>query len=314
MLVTSAIETLLTDGTGPCRALRWNASQSHLWWVDVENDRVLACDAWGMPLPERRMQGTICTATSTASGRILLGLAKRLCLVDAFASGRGDTSQMSVLAAIDPADTRTVIGDGRTDRSGAYVFGTTNVSGDARPIGSFYQFSARSGLSRLAMPTVVATSCICFSLDGTRLYFADATTSLLQTCRYDGATASVTDVRPFAQALRPGWTMCDAFVDRRDCVWVAQQSPDGHGAVVQYAQDGSIRQVVQLAGSIEGCTVGGPNLGQLFTLDAEGGIHVVENVEVEGTAEVPFDDLRYQGAALGRLLNPQPVGAAATRL
>ena len=106
-----------------------------------------------MPLPERRMQGAICTVAATTSGRALVGLAKRLCLVNTF------PPQSSVLAAVDPLDARTVIGDGRTDRSGAWVFGTTNASGDGRAIGSFYRFSAASGMSRLAMPTVVAAAC-----------------------------------------------------------------------------------------------------------------------------------------------------------
>lgn len=196
---------------------------------------------------------------------------------------------MRPLAIVDAVDPRVVISNGRADRSGMYVFGTRNVAPDGRPIGSFFQFSERHGLRRLAIPTVVSASSICFSRDGTHMMFADRFAQKLYRCRYDADAASIADIAIFVQAP-DAVVLADALVDADDCIWSAQQHAAG-GVIVQYDHAGKVRQRFA-TGAIQptGIAIGGAGQDRLMLLGDSGSLHMVNDLVVHGTAEARFDD------------------------
>ena len=91
---------------------------------------------------------------------------------------------------MEPGVPHTRINDGRTDRAGNLVFGTLNEDPGRQKIGSFYQFSARYGLRRLALPSVAIPNSICFSPDGRTMYLCDSVDRRIMQCTYEADAAA----------------------------------------------------------------------------------------------------------------------------
>lgn len=265
----------------PGRSLRWDAAGSRWWW---SNSDAAALHAWSeteqatmtCKLPDRAGLIAHCS-----SGRLLVGLPKRLCLAGPADPQRG-ASQLKVqaLVAVDAAEPRTGISDGCVDRHGFLVFGTANASEDRRPIGSFYQYSGQHGLRRLALPAVAEASGICFSGDGARMFFADAGGDAILCCDYDAGRASVSRIGIFAQ-LEKGATARGSVVDQEGCLWNAQA-----GQVVQYDKGGKV--VRRIAIDCATPAFGGARLDQLMAAGPAGLVPLP--VKASGHAEALFDD------------------------
>src|SRR5437867_2449034 len=137
------------------RALVWtDITQSTLWMHDAVGTR-----RWS--LPDRLGSMAPC-----ASGRLLLGLAKGLFIADIDPAKGGGALAVERIVDVESDIPSTRINDGRTDPSGNFVLGTMNEAEGHPASGSFYQYSPRSGLRRLDLPSVGIANSICFSLDG----------------------------------------------------------------------------------------------------------------------------------------------------
>lgn len=265
------------------RSLRWDAAGSRWWW---SSEGAPALHAWSpadqqtltCKLPDRASLLAHCR-----SGRLLLGLPKRLCLADQPAPNR-PTHPLKVrpLVAVDAAEPRTSISDGCVDRRGFLVFGTGNVGADRRPIGSFYQYSLQHGLRRLALPTVAQASSICFSGDGRTMYFADAAQPRILRCDYDAQRGRVSGIGVFA-ALDEGIAPRGSAVDLAGCIWNAQP-----GWLVQYDANGKMLQRFPI--DCAGPAFGGAKLNELMAAAAAGLVGLPALAAV-GRAETLFDDL-----------------------
>jgi len=237
-----AVEHAATLGEG----LSWHGSTESWWWTDIE----AAClQSWkpDQAVITYRLPDRLGSFAHCRSGRILLGLAKRLCFASLPASPAQLTTNATAavqlpvqsLVAVDPAEVRTRVNDGRTDRRGYFVFGTMNEAPEKRPIASFYQFSMSYGLRRLALPAVAIANSICFSLDGKTMYFTDTLTRRIQQCDYDAESASVSNIRLFAISEVHKAYPDGSVIDSNGCLWNAEW---GAGSVAQYAPDGRCLQ------------------------------------------------------------------------
>jgi len=241
---------------GEC--LLWDAAQARWLWTDIEASCLYGWAGGSAPpqrleLPDRLGSFALCR-----SGRLLLGLAKGL----AWGRFGADGLAVAPLAPVDAAEPRTRINDGRTDRSGHFVFGTFNEAADRRPIGSFYQYSQRHGLRRLALPAVTIANSICFSPDGRTMYFTDSLRGLIQQCRYDADAAEVGAPQPFAGVAAPG-EPDGSIVDADGCLWNAQW---GSGRVQRYSPRGQPLQQVRLAAPHVTCPAFGGADGATLTM------------------------------------------------
>jgi sugar lactone lactonase YvrE len=190
------------------------------WWTDIEAATLFAWKP-GSPAPQFcRLPDRLGSFAHCRSGRVLLGLAKRLAV--ATLGENLELTQLQTLAPVDAAEPRTRINDGRTDRSGNFVFGTLNEAKEKRPIASFYQYSVRHGLRRLALPAVAIANSICFSLDGRTMYFCDSPSRRILQCDYDAETARVDRLRPFTEMDRPDAEPDGSVIDAEGCLWNAQ--------------------------------------------------------------------------------------------
>ncbi|MTV39167.1 SMP-30/gluconolactonase/LRE family protein [Duganella radicis] len=276
---------LVRVGQAGC-ALRWDALQQCWRWPDPVGSQLYAWPAPpAMPSGVRMLETARVMACCT-SGRVLLGLGKRLGMVELPQPGQPSRPlQAQVLITIDAAEPRTSISDGCTDRDGNFVFGTANTAQDQRPIGSFYQYSQRHGLRRLALPAVVSAASIAFSPDGRRMLFADAARGPIMQCDYDAERAKASDVKPFSAMLEPG--LGSAIFDSAGHLWSVQG-----GALVQYDGAGQVVQQIALAREAAASVAfGGDELRQLLVLGAQGGLYGLPPDLARGLAPGVADSL-----------------------
>jgi L-arabinonolactonase len=243
----------------------WDDRRQALFWTDILSGELwMHVPATGatrrFALPD--MLGCLALCDD---GRLLLALAKRLCLADPDA---GETLALQPLQDIEPAlgrDTRS--NDGRCDRDGNFVFGTKSELPGEPPIGAFYQFSSRHGLRRLALPAVAIPNSIAFSRDGRTLYHCDSSQPRILQCDYDAARARVSKPRVFAE-LADGATPDGSTLDADGRLWNAHWD---RGRAVRHAADGSVERVVAIAaGRPTCCAIGGARLDTLYVSTARG--------------------------------------------
>ncbi|NHZ87458.1 SMP-30/gluconolactonase/LRE family protein [Massilia sp. CCM 8733] len=265
----------------PGRCLRWDAHSRRWWWTGSAAHAVHAYATQDAAPLACRLPDAAGLLAHCRSGRVLLGLSKRLGVAQPGRETSARQLRVQPLVAVDAAEPRTAISDGCTDRRGFLVFGTRNVAEDGRAIGSFYQYSRQHGLRRLALPVVAEASAICFSADGRRMFFADARASRIMACDYDADAGSVGAPKVFAQ-LDAGVSPRGAALDLDGCMWSAQT-----GRLLRYAPDGKVVQ--RIAHDCTSIAFGGAGLTQLAAVGA-GGLYAVPGPGVAGQADSPFDD------------------------
>ncbi|HLO94478.1 MAG TPA: SMP-30/gluconolactonase/LRE family protein [Burkholderiaceae bacterium] len=259
---TDHLELALQQDNTLGEGLLWR--DGRWWWTDIEG---CVLHAWrpGTPAPQIcRLPERLGSFAHCRSGRVLLGLAKRLAMATLGESL--DLQQLVTLAPVEPAEGCTRVNDGRTDRRGYFVFGTLNEAPERQPIGSFYQFSLQHGLRRLALPGVAIANSICFSLDGRTMYFCDTLSQRIMQCDYDAETAQVGRSRLFAAMDRPDAWPDGSVVDAEGCLWNAQW---GAGRVARYDPDGRLIGVATAPAAHTSCpAIGGEGLDHLMLTTA----------------------------------------------
>ena len=291
-----SIDCRCTLGEG----ILWWRARGSLIWTDIEGSavwlhRLSDAATSTVPLPDRLGSFAICE-----SGRLLLGLAKGL-YTGAFDPSAPDTLDVQPLVPVDADLPRHRINDGRTDRSGNFVFGTMNEAQDAAT-GSFYQYSAARGLRRLDLGGVVIPNSICFSLDGRTMYFCDSPEKRIRKCDYDAEAAQVSNVRDFV-VFGSGEGLPDgSIVDRDGCVWNAAW---GVGRIRRYSPDGEVIGEIAVAAKNTTCPVfGGESLADLFVTSSRqemtddelaavptAGSVFVARIAPIGVPDTPFRDM-----------------------
>ena len=264
MSTTRQAATLFVD----CRCflgegIVWWGSRRALLWTDIEASRLWMHDAAGTrdwKLPSRLGSFAPCT-----SGALLLALEHGLCRAD-FDPSAPEGLRLQHLADVEPDLPSTRANDGRTDRSGNFVFGTMNQAEGHPPLGSFYQWSTQSGLRRLDLPRVGIANSVCFSPDGGTMYFCDSPRARIMACRYDADSATVSEVRTFATLGLAEGQPDGSIVDAEGCLWNAAW---GAGVVRRYLPDGTVEREVSVAAKNPTCAVfGGGELNELYVTTA----------------------------------------------
>jgi L-arabinonolactonase len=238
----------------------WCERSQRVLWTDIlgatlhaHHPASGASTTWAMP---ERLASFALTGDDN---RLLLGLASRLAFFD-LASGA-----VAPLIDVEPELT-TRLNDGRCDRQGNFVFGTFDEAEPRRPIGSFYRLNAAGlRLERLDLPRVAIANSICFSPDGTTMYYCDSPTRTIRCCDYPG----LTNDRVFAHVDGPG-EPDGSCIDADGHLWNAQW---GAARVVRYAPDGRIDRSVATPALQPSCVAfGGAGSETLYCSSARIGL------------------------------------------
>jgi L-arabinonolactonase len=274
----------------------WCERRAALFWTDITAARLWmhvpesgATRHWD--LPDRLGCFSLCD-----DGRLLLGLAKGLFLVDLERTdadaAEGATLRLQHVADVERDRDDTRINDGRSDRHGNFVFGTKDER-DGSASGGYYQFSFVHGLRRLALPDAATPNSICFSGDGHTMYFCDSRVPEILRCDYDAERASVSNVRNFTRLDIEGASPDGSIVDAEGYLWNAQW---GAGRVVRYRSDGSIERSVSIPTTNPSCcTLGGAAFDQLYVTTAREDLsrdELARTPHAGGIYRLPLTDVR----------------------
>jgi sugar lactone lactonase YvrE len=216
--------------------ISWRARDQTLWWTDIQSSRLYrytpaSGDLRSFSTPER-----------VGSFGFVAGSEQ---LITAFATGIAlyDPHSGSLSWRAQPEEVAVGVrfNDGRVDRQGRFWAGTMVEDGKPPARGCLYSLAC-TGAARSHIHGVMVSNGLCFSPDGTRLYFADSPTRLI--CAYELLEPEGTLVgqRPFAQ-IPEGASPDGATVDVDGCVWSAHW---GLGCVVRYTPEGRIDRVIEL--------------------------------------------------------------------
>ena len=251
---------LVVDGEnelGEC--VLWCERTGRLLWTDIPAATLWAYTpatgdtrSWAMP------QKLASFAFTGDDDRLLLGLASGLAFFT-FSS-----AAVTHICDVEPDLAATRINDGRCDRQGRFVFGMFNQKHSPREaIGGFYRLNCDLSLERLPLGPVAIANSICFSPDGTIMYYCDSLTKVIRCCDYGD---QVGESRVFADLTGETGEPDGSTIDAEGYLWNARW---GAGRLVRYAPDGSVERVLMLDAPQPTCVAfGGPLLDKVYATSA----------------------------------------------
>ncbi len=274
-------------------SLIWDERIQSFWWVDILAGALFR-GRLDDDVPDRWQFSEALghVALTESQHLVVLGLASGLVLFD---SSQGTQTRLVDVPHAAPAMR---INDGRCDRHGNLVFGTMSEGGKGQR-GAFWQFSARDGLRPLALPLPAIPNSICFSPDGSLLYFADSALKLIHVCDYEPATGAVSGVRVFSDPGAVPWEPDGSCVDASGGVWNARW---GDGRIVRYHPTGEIDLEIHSPVHQPTCPcLGGANLDTLYMTSAFVGLGADQRCDADG-AILSLHNHNLKGLPEGRLL------------
>ena len=162
------------------------------------------------------------------------------------------------------------LNDGRVDRQGRFWVGSL-IDGPTDPegvSGELFSVNAK-GRVRSHLDGILISNSLCWSPDGTTMYFTDTPTREILAFEFDTETGSLGTRSVFARTAE-GAFPDGSTVDADGFLWNAEW---GSGKVVRYAPDGRIDHTIDLPISQATCVAfGGEDLSDLYVSTAKIGL------------------------------------------
>jgi L-arabinonolactonase len=250
---------ILRVGTVLGEGISWRARDQTLWWTDIQSCRLhryawATGDLQSFQTPER-----VGSFGFIADSELL---------ITAFASGIAlyDSHTQRVDWRARPKEVAGGVrfNDGRVDRQGRFWTGTMVEDGKPPARGCLYSIGS-TGDAHNHIQGVKISNGLCFSPDGSRLYFTDSPTRLISVYELREPEGILVGRQPFAQ-IPQGASPDGATVDVDGCVWSAHW---GAGCVIRYTPDGRVDRIIQIPTRQPSCVCfGGPDLDILCVTTA----------------------------------------------
>jgi sugar lactone lactonase YvrE len=248
-MIEVALDAAAEVGEGPI----WDATRNALLWVDIYRAEVHLFDPVSgedSMFPVGQPVGAVATTTT---GDAVLALR------DGF--GRLDlgTGQVRLVAPVEIALSDNLMNDGKCDRSGRFLAGTTSYA-ETPGAGALYRLNADLTVDTI-LAEVTLSNGLDWSPDGTVMYYVDSRLQRVDMLDYDVA-GGVHGRRTFAEIPAAAGMPDGLTVDSDGFVWVALW---GGAAVRRYAPDGTLDRVLSLPVSfVTSCAFGGAKLDELY--------------------------------------------------
>ena len=274
-------------GEGPV----WDVAEQALYYIDILTRKVFRWDpasgdhrTWDVP-------DIIGSMALREAGGAVLALGTGVHTLD-FATG-----SVEPLALLDPPQPEVQLADGKVDRRGRFVFGTSHRA-MKETVGGLY--SLDHGVLTQIDGDIGLGNGPCWSPDDRTLYHADSLRHLIYAYDYDIETGAASNRRPFLDVSRWGPIPDGATVDADGNLWTA--ICEG-GVVLCVSPAGEVLREIAFPTRIPASVMFfGPQLDRLFvpTIDPsflgreahadDGAIFVIDGLGVRGLPEP-----RYHG-------------------
>jgi L-arabinonolactonase len=241
----------------------WDSRRALLWWTDVQGRQLHRYD-WTrgslqiFDTPER--VGSF--GLVAGSDRLIAAFASGVALYDPF------VQTIEWLARPESIGPGIRFNDGRVDRRGRFWSGTMVESEHSGTGGCLYSIGVGAE-TRCHLSGVQISNGLCFSPDGTRMYFADSPTRAISVFQLTEPAGVLGPPRVFAKTPEGAFPDGSA-IDAEGCVWSAHW---GAGCVVRYTPEGGIDRTLQIPTCQPSCVCfGGPDLDVLCVTSAREGL------------------------------------------
>jgi len=273
-------------GEGPV----WDEAEQALYYIDILEKRVLRWEpatadhrSWVVPA----MIGSM--ALREGGGAIAA-------LPDGIHALDFETGAVTPFALLEPdlrqaQDDRAIqSADGKVDRAGRFVFGTSHRQAK-EPVGGLWSLGTDGQITQLDEGLILGNG-PCWSPDDRTLYHADSMRHLIYAYDYDLATGAASNRREFFDSSSYGPIPDGATVDAGGDLWVA--ICEG-GVVLRLSPGGEVKQVIEMPTRLPAsCMFFGPDLDRLFVPSIDPSFLSREPAEADGWSYV-IDGLGVQG-------------------
>jgi sugar lactone lactonase YvrE len=252
------VDAHATLGEGPV----WDDQQQRLLWVDILPGLVHRFD----PATGRddifRAGKPVGAAGLRADGGLVMAVEDGFALLDR------DWQRPDQVAVIEHTGPRARFNDGKCDPAGRFLAGT--MAYDLTPgAGSLYRLDPDRSVTML-LPHVTISNGLCWTGDGTTLYYIDSPTQGIDAFDYDAGTGQPVNRRRVAEIPRGAGMPDGMTIDADGCLWVALY---GGSAVRRYTPAGKLDATVSFPAANITCPVfGGPGFGVLYVTSARDGL------------------------------------------
>ena len=249
----------------------WDARIGSAVWTDIQSSRFWqwrpGSDPEKFALSERL--GSI--ALTQTPGTYLGGFE------NGFARFTPASGAFEMLAPVTSEHAHLRLNDGRVDRDGTFWAGSM-VEAKGKPLGSLWRYDG-GGQATAFFDNIIIPNSLCWSGDGSQMYFTDTMTQTIRRYAFDREQGPVGEPEIFATTSGERYPD-GSCIDAEDHLWNAQW---GSGEVVRYRRDGSVERRIALPVSQPSCvTFGGADLNLLIVTTAR------QSLSAEALAEQPL--------------------------
>lgn len=238
-------------GEGPV----WDVEEQALYWIDIIGPHVHRLDYASGEVQTWEMPKIIGSMAVRAAGGVICALADGVYALDL------ETGETSLLASHPDLNEMVQLADGKVDRNGRFIVGSSDRSMKDRR-GKVYSLEPGATQLREIDDDIALSNGPCWSLDNKTFYHADSIAKNIYAYDYDIATGDLSNRRVFASTESFGGIPDGATVDAEDHLWSA--ICEG-GKLVRFRPDGSVERIVETPSKLPGSVMfGGAELDRLF--------------------------------------------------
>jgi sugar lactone lactonase YvrE len=208
MLITKLDLPRCKVGEGPV----WDVAEQALYYIDIVEKAVFRWDPASGDVKRWSVPDIIGSMALREQGGAIVALGSGVHTLD-FATGA-----VEPLALLDPPDPDVQLADGKVDRAGRFVFGTSHRA-MKEPKGGLYSLD-RGKLTRIDDDIHLGNG-PCWSPDNRTFYHADSLRHLIYAYAYDLETGAAANRRPFFDSSPWGPIPDGATVDADGNLWSA---------------------------------------------------------------------------------------------
>ena len=252
----------------------WSPDEGAIYWVDIQNPTIHRLDPATAEHKHWLVETEIGSIGLAEPGRLIAGLRTGAAYFDLES---GETEPIA-----DPEGKQRFnqnrMNDGKVDRAGRFWCGTMQDPGHG-PVGTLWRIGADGGFTA-AQTEIRIPNALCWSPDGTVMYFTDSFSMQIWAFDFDMVSGEMANKRVLVE-VGEGVGVCDgATVDAEGFLWCAHM----FGArVTRYDPDGRIDRVITMpVPQVTSCAFGGADLDTLYITTASIGM------DRAGLAEQPL--------------------------
>lgn len=274
-------------------SILWDEVESRFYWTDIHASKLWSSQPDGTNLGSLDLPARLASFALTDRPGVLLAAFDRGLATFSIVDGHTQWLCKPDL----PKGVR--FNDGRVDRSGRFVVGTTVEDAQAAGgtnLGCLYRLEADGSLSELLSGIAISNG-LCFSPDGSDLYHADTPTGRFFAYSYGTRTpASPRLLKEFPEGEGPD----GACVDSEGNIWVAIW---GGGRVECLTPQGDTLHVVDVEAIQPTCPAfGGPDFASLAITSAWEGLAASRDGRPHRAGDVFLVNPGVRGMAESRVL------------